>query len=83
MELKRNWNGFELHSESAGNQWGTRMELGWNLLATPMFSFGNVWGMHRGSWGMSEESIGDYYELFGKQLIFVGAAGECIVGTFG
>ena len=32
---------------------------------------------------MSEELIGNYYELFGKQLIFVGAAGECIGNSLG
>ena len=32
----------ELHSESVGIQWGTYLELVWNLLANPMFSFGNV-----------------------------------------
>ena len=55
----------------------------WNWLANPMFSFGNVWGMHRGCWGMSGEFVRDYYELFGKQLIFVGAAGECIGNSSG
>ena len=73
----------ELYSESVGNQWGTHLELFWNWLANLMFSFGNVWGMHRGCWGMSGESIRDYYELFGKQLIFVGAAGECMWNSSG
>ena len=41
----------ELHSESMGIQWGTSLELVWNLLANPMFSFGNVWGMHMGLLG--------------------------------
>ena len=54
----------ELHSESVGNQWGTHLELFWNWLANLMFSFGNVWGMHRGCWGMSGELIRDNYESF-------------------
>ena len=73
----------ELHSESVGIQWGTNLELVWNWLANPMFSFGNVWGMHTGCWGMSGEFIRDYYELFGNHLIFVGAAGECIGNSSG
>merc|ERR1711924_311434 len=56
-----------------GIQWGTSLELVWNWLANPMFSFGNVWGVHRGCWEMSGELIRDYYELFGKQLVFIGA----------
>ena len=36
-----------------------------------------------GRWGTSGELIRDYYELFGKQLIFVGAAGECIGNSSG
>ena len=92
LKSEPNWSQFgakaevecvELYSESVGNQWGTHLELVWNWLANPMFSFGNVWGMHRGCWGMSEEFIGDSYELFGKQLIFVGAAGECIGNSSG
>ena len=61
----------ELHTESVGIQGGTYLELVWNWLVNQMFSSGNVWGMHRGCWGMSGELIRDYYELFGKQLIFV------------
>ena len=83
LKLKRKWNGFGIHSESVGNQWGTHMELVWNWLANPMFPFGNVWGMHRGCWGRNGEFIRDYYELFEKQLIFVGAAGECIGNSSG
>ena len=91
-KFEPNWNQFgaktevecvELYSESVGNQWGTHLELFWNWLANLMFSFGNVWGMHRGCWGMSGEFIRDYYELFRKQLIFVGAAGECIGNSTG
>ena len=37
----------ELYSEFLGIQWGTYLELVWNWSANPMFSFGNVWGMHR------------------------------------
>ena len=86
-KIELNWSQFraktevecvELHSESMGIQWGTSLELVWNWLANPMFSFGNVWGMHMVCWGMSGEVIRDYYELFGKQLIFVGAVGKCI-----
>ena len=68
----------ELYSDSVGNQWGIYLELVWNWLANPMFSFWTVWGMHRGCWGRSGESIRDYYDCFGKQFIFVVAAGECI-----
>ena len=87
-KFELNWNQFraktevecvELHSESVGIQWGTHLEL----FANPMFSFGNVWGMHAGCWGMSGEFVRDYYELFGKQLIFVGAAGKCIGNSLG
>ena len=92
LKFELNWSQFgaktevervELYSESLGIQWGTYLELVWNWLANPMFSFGNVWGMHTGCWGMSGEFIRDYYELFGKQLIFVGAAGECIGNSSG
>ena len=92
LKFKLNWNQFgaktevvcvELYSESLGIQWGTYLELVWNWLVNPMFSFGNVWGTHRGCWGMSGDLIRDYYELFGKQLIFVGAAGECIGNSSG
>ena len=91
-KIELNWSQFraktevecvELHSESMGIQWGTSLELVWNWLASPMFSFGNVWGMHRGCWEMSGELIRDYYELFGKQLIFVGAAGKCVGNSSG
>ena len=68
----------ELYSDSVGNQWGIHLELVWNWLANPMFSFWTVWGMHRGCWGRSGESIRDYYDCFGKQFIFIGAAGECV-----
>lgn len=65
----------ELYSDSVGNQWGIHLELVWNWLANPMFSFWTVWGMHRGCWGRSGEFIRGFYELFRKQLIFVGPAG--------
>ena len=73
----------EFHSESMGIQWGTSLELVWNWLANPMFSFWTVWGMHTGCWGRSGEFIRDFYELFRKQLIFVGAAGKCIRNSSG
>ena len=73
----------ELYSDSVGNQWGILFELVWNWLANPMFSFWIVWGMHRGCWGRSGEFIRGFYELFRKQLILVGAAGECIGNSTG
>ena len=73
----------ELYSDSVGNQWGILFELVWNWLANPMFSFWIVWGMHRGCWGRSGEFIRGFYELFRKQLIFVGPAGECIGNSSG
>ena len=72
MELKRKWNGFELHSESVGNQWGTHMELVWNWLANPMFSFWTVWGMQRGCWGRSGEFIRGFIDFNGFPLIYNG-----------
>ena len=60
LNIELNWSQFraktvvecvELYLESMGIQWGTSLELVWNLLANPMFSFGNVWGMHMGLLG--------------------------------
>ena len=65
--------------ESMGNSYGISLEL----VGKSDGLFGNVLGMHRGCWGMSGELIRDYYELFGKQLIFVGAAGKCIGNSSG
>ena len=44
---------------------------------------GNAQCTRAGCWGMSGKFIRDYYELFRKQLIFVGAAGECIGNSLG
>ena len=68
MDAEWVWNSFGIRGESFGNSYGIRLELicksdGW---------FGNVLGMHRGCWGMSVEFIGNYYESFGKQLVFIG-----------
>ena len=68
MDVEWVWNSFGIRGESIGNSYGIRLELicksdGW---------FGNVLGMHRGCWGMSVEFIGNYYEFFGKQLVFIG-----------
>ena len=68
MDVEWVWNSFGIRGEPIGNSYGIRLELicksdGW---------FGNVLGMHRGLWGMSVEFIGNYYEFFGKQLVFIG-----------
>ena len=96
-KIKLNWNQFraktevecvELHSESVGNQWGTHLELFWNWLANLMFSFGECMGnaaqgLLGNEWGIDQGLLRDFYELFGKQLIFVGAAGKCIGNSSG
>ena len=58
----------EIHLESMGNSYGVRLEL----VGKSDGLFGNVLGMHRGCWGMSVKFIGNYYQLFGKQLVFIG-----------
>ena len=68
MNVEWVWNSFGIRGESIGNSYGIRLELicksdGW---------FGNVLGMHRGCWEMSVELIANYYEFFGKQLVFIG-----------
>ena len=79
MELESVWNSFGIRGESMGNSYGISLEL----VGKSDGLFGNVLGMHRGCWGMSGELIRGYCELFGKQLIFVGAAGECIGNSSG
>ena len=62
-----------------GNSFGTSLEL---VGKSDVFVL-IVWGMHRGCWGRSGEFMRGFYELFRKQLIFVGPAGECIGNSSG
>ena len=44
---------------------------------------GNAQGLLGNEWGIDQGLLRDFYELFGKQLIFVGAAGKCIGNSSG
>ena len=62
-----------------GNLLGTRLELVGKSDVFVLDCVGNAHGLLGNQW----EFIRDYYELFRKELILVGAAGECIGNSTG